>query len=113
MVLADTKSEQRALPEYQHPEVGNGFGIGANRMTFRIVEPEHALATQSADGNWVWTFVLDEKDGRTRLISRNGFRLPRLTDRIGMIPLEPGSLVMERKVLRGIKHRAERLAAER
>jgi len=113
MVLADTKSEQRALPAYQHPEVGNGFGIGANRMTFRIVEPEHALATPSADGNWVWTFVLDEKDGRTRLISRNRFRLPRMTDRIGMIPLEPGSLVMERKVLRGIKHRAERLAAER
>jgi hypothetical protein len=29
-----------------------------------------------------------------------------------MIPMEPGSLVMERKMLRGIKQRAERLAAE-
>jgi hypothetical protein len=28
-----------------------------------------------------------------------------------MIPMEPGSLVMERKMLRGIKERAERLAA--
>jgi hypothetical protein len=28
-----------------------------------------------------------------------------------MIPMEPGSLVMERKMLRGIRERAERLAA--
>jgi hypothetical protein len=30
-----------------------------------------------------------------------------------MLPMEPGSLVMERKMLRGIKERAERLAAVR
>jgi hypothetical protein len=29
-----------------------------------------------------------------------------------MLPMEPASLVMERKMLRGIKHRAERLASE-
>jgi hypothetical protein len=45
-------------------------------MSYRIVEPEHVLATQSADGNWVWSFILDEQDGRTRLISRNRFRCP-------------------------------------
>ena len=28
-----------------------------------------------------------------------------------MLPMEPGSLVMERKMLHGIKQRAERLAA--
>jgi hypothetical protein len=33
--------------------------------------------------------------------------------KIGMIPMEPGSLVMERKMLLGIKQRAERLATER
>jgi hypothetical protein len=104
-------SADRVLPEFQHPRVGDGFGYGANQMSFRIVEPEHVLATQSADGNWVWTFVLDEHDGKTRLISRNRFRLPRIQDRIGMIPMEPGSLVMERKMLRGIRERAERLAA--
>jgi hypothetical protein len=106
-------SADRVLPEYQHPQVGDGFGYGANRMSFKIVEPEHVLATQSADGNWVWTFVLEEQsDGTTRLISRNRFRLPKLKDKIGMIPMEPVSLVMERKMLLGIKHRAERLAAE-
>jgi hypothetical protein len=29
-----------------------------------------------------------------------------------MIPMEPGSLIMERKMLLGMKQRAERLAAE-
>jgi hypothetical protein len=105
-------SADRVLPEYQHPQVGDGFGYGANRMSFKIVEPEHVLATRSADGNWVWTFLLEEQDGKTRLISRNRFRMPKLKDKIGMIPMEPGSLIMERKMLYGIKQRAERLAAE-
>jgi hypothetical protein len=55
--------------------------------------------------------VLDEHDCTTRLISRNRFRLPTLAARVGMLPMEPGSLVMERKMLRGIKERAERLTA--
>ncbi len=105
-------SVDRVLTEYQEPQLGDGFGYGANAMSFAIVEPEHVLATRSADGNWVWTFVLEERDGRTRLISRNRFRLPSLKDRLGMIPMEAGSLVMERKMLLGIKERAERLAAE-
>ena len=103
-------SVDRVLPEFQHPQVGDGFGYGPNKMSFRRVEPEHVLAAQSADGNWVWTFVIEEtQDGRTRLISRNRFRLPKLKDKIGMIPMEPASLVMERKMLYGIKQRAENL----
>jgi hypothetical protein len=105
-------SADRVMTEYQRPRVGDGFGYGTNKMSFKIVEPEHVLAIQSADGNWVWTFVLQEHDGRTRLISRNRFRLPKLKGKIAMIPMEPGSLIMERKMLYGIKQRAERLAAE-
>ena len=104
-------STDRVLPEYQHPEVGDTLGYGPNRMRFERVEPRRVLSSRSEDGNWVWSFVLDEHDGETRLISRNRFRLPSLTARIGMIPMEPASLVMERKMLRGIKERAERLAA--
>jgi hypothetical protein len=104
-------STDRVLPEFQHPQIGDAIGLGANRMRLERVEPEHVLAWRSEDGNWVWTFVLEEQHGRTRLISRNRFRLPTLTARIGMLPMEPGSLVMERRMLRGIKQRAERLAA--
>ena len=112
LLRLDMHSTDRVLPDFQHPEVGDTLGYGKNRMRFERVEPRRVLATRSEDGNWVWSFVLDEQDGQTRLISRNRFRLPSLTARVGMLPLEPASLVMERKMLRGIKQRAERLAAE-
>ena len=112
LIGLDMHSADHVLPEFQHPEVGDTIGYGTNRMRVERVEPEHVLAWRSEDGNWVWTFVLAERDGRTRLISRNRFRLPTLLSRAGMLPMEPGSLVMERKMLRGIKQRAERLAVE-
>ena len=105
-------STDRVLPDYQHPQVGETLGYGKNRMRFERVEPRRVLSSRSEDGNWVWSFVLDEHDGKTRLISRNRFRLPSLTAKIGMLPMEPASLVMERKMLRGIMQRAERLAAD-
>ena len=104
-------SADTLLPEFQHPKVGETIGFGANRMRLERIEPERVLAWRSQDGNWVWTFVLNQADGTTRLISRNRFRLPRLVDRIGMVPMEPASLLMERKMLLGIKKRAEQLAA--
>jgi hypothetical protein len=105
-------SAEQVLPEYQDPQVGDTLGYGKNHMRLERVEPPRVLVIRSEDGNWVWSFVLDERHGKTRLISRNRFRLPSLTARIGMIPMEPGSLLMERKMLRGIKQRAERLAAQ-
>jgi hypothetical protein len=103
-------SVDRVLPEFQQPQVGDTLGYGSNRMRVELVEPERALAWRSEDGNWVWSFVLGPREGSTRLISRNRFRLPTLAARIGMVPMEPASLVMERKMLLGIKERAERLA---
>jgi hypothetical protein len=104
-------SAEEVLPEFQHPSVGDMLGFGKNRMRFERVEPERVLALRSEDGNWVWTFMLQEHNGQTRLISRNRFRLPTFTARLGMLPMEPGSLVMERKMLHGIKQRSERLAS--
>jgi hypothetical protein len=105
-------SADHVLTEFQYPQVGDTLGYGRNRMRFERVEPQRVLAIRSEDGNWVWSFLLHERDGQTRLISRNRFRLPSLTTKIGMIPLESGSLIMERKMLHGIKQRAERLAAQ-
>ena len=101
LVGLNMHSADRVLPEFQHPEVGETIGYGSNRMRVERVEPEHVLAWRSEDGNWVWTFVLEERGGSTRLISRNRFRLPTLAARIGMIPMEPASLLMERKMLTG------------
>jgi hypothetical protein len=106
----DMHSVDHVLDEFQDPQVGDTIGFGPNRMRLERVEPERVLAWRSEDGSWVWTFVLEERDGKTRLISRNRFRLPTLGARIAMLPMEPASLVMEAKMLRGIRARAERLA---
>ena len=106
-------SVDRVLPEYQQPQIGDTISLGSNAMRIERVDAQHVLAWRSDDGNWVWIFVLGERDGRTRLISRNRYRLPTLTARFGMLSMEPGSLVMERKMLLGIKQRAEDLASAR
>jgi hypothetical protein len=51
---------------------------------------------------------------RARLISRNRIAMKGAAagQRLGMLVMKPGSLVMERKMLVGIKQRAERLADE-
>jgi hypothetical protein len=107
----DMDSADRVLPEFQHPEVGETLGVGANRMRLERVEPERTLVWRSEDGNWVWAFMIEGGERGTRLISRNRFRLPTLAARIGILPMEPASLVMERKMLLGIKQRAEALAS--
>ena len=105
-------SVDRVLPEFQHPQVGDTIELGSNRMRLELVEPRHALAWRSEDGNWAWTFVLVGRGGTTRLISRNRFRLRSLAARIAMLPMEPGSLVMERRMLSEIKRLSEGLAGQ-
>ena len=104
-------SVDNVLPEFQHPQVGDTIELGSNRMRLELVEPPQALAWRSEDGNWVWTFVLEDRGRRTRLISRNRFRIPSLPARIAMLPMEPGSLVMERRMLHEIKRLSERPAS--
>ena len=60
----------------------------------------------------MWIFSLAAEDGQTRLISRNRIAAPgALPARLfNMLVMEPGSLIMERKMLLGIKERAEMLA---
>lgn len=112
----DIHSVDRVVPEFQHLEVGDAFGLGEKGPVVRValVEPERAVVYRSDDGHWVWAFVLDEQaDGRTRLISRNRIASPEagaVGRAINTLVMEPGSLVMERKMLLGFKERAERPA---
>ena len=65
-------------------------------------------------GNWVWIFALVAGDGQTRLISRNRIATPGAPPPVrlfNLLLMEPGSLVMERKMLLGIKQRAEGLVS--
>jgi hypothetical protein len=112
----DMHSTRQILPQFQDVKVGDEFPLGPGRPAMRVVvcDPERTFTIRFADGNWVWIFALFAEDGQTRLISRNrvaatGGRPARL---LSMLVMEPGSLVMERKMLLGIKQRAENLARE-
>ena len=102
-------------PEWQNLAVGDVIPGRASlsNMRIEVLEPERVLVLRSEDGTWVWAFVLEDLGRQTRLLSRNRVAMPdpSFGDRIGMAVMEPGSLVMERKMLRGIKERAERLVA--
>jgi len=112
----DMHSADEIVPEWQSMEVGftwrNPQGQG---MRAEIVDPERAIVMRAEDGKWVWAFVIEPEGKVTRFISRNRFVLTGgpVARSIGIYLMEPGSLVMERKMLLGIKSRAERLARER
>ena len=96
-------------------EVGDAQHLGARGPVLRVaaLEPERSLVFRSDDGNWVWAFALVPDGQGTRLISRNRIATPGaswLGQALNTYAMEPGSLIMERKMLLGIKDRAERLA---
>ena len=111
------QSADRVLPEFQDIAVGDSFELGPGRphMRVEVLEPERALAFRFEDGTWVWSFGLYPQDGSTRLVSRNRIATPGASlpaRAVSQLLMEPGSLVMERKMLLGIKERSERLARE-
>jgi hypothetical protein len=110
-------SADEVLPEFQHPQIGDAQRLGRKGPVLRlaVLEPERALVLRSEDGAWVWSFGLYPQGENTRLVSRNRITRPHrtpVTAAFDMYVMEPGSLVMERKMLLGIKQRAEMLARE-
>ena len=110
----DIRNTDRILPEYQHMEVGEFLALNdkGQGIAVRDVQPERFLVLQWMPAKSTWAFGLyPEGGGRTSLVSRNRLSGSGPLFRLGMIALmEPGSLVMERKMLLGIKSRAETLA---
>ena len=109
-------SASEILPQYQHLQVGDELPMGPGRpgMTVEVLDPLRTLAVRVADQNWVWIFALVPEGESTRLISRNRIATAALAP-VGRlfytVFMEPGSLVMERKMLLSIKQRAERTVA--
>jgi hypothetical protein len=113
----DIENSDRILPEFQHMEAGDSFLLNdkGEGLAVREVEHERHIVLQWVPARSTWTFALRPcVDGTTRLVSRN--RLPSsgpLFWPFMIAFMEPGSLVMERKMLLGIKERAERLHRDR
>ena len=108
----DIRNTDRIMPEFQGLKVGDEIPMPGYAMRVERLDPERALVVRSSNHAWVWSFELRPAGGRTRLISRNRFDTSALPvkDKLAYPVIEPGSWVMERKMLRTIKERAERLA---
>jgi hypothetical protein len=108
-------SVDRIVPELQNLALGDMLpvGPGGPGMRVEVLEHERALVFRSVDGTWVWIFALVPENGGTRLISRNRIAAPGASvvkRAFNRVVMEPGSLVMERRMLLGIRERAEALA---
>jgi hypothetical protein len=124
-------SADRVLPEFQNLKVGDVVPLepGGEGLPVAIVEPEKALVLGGTiDSESEGAFMLIDKDPDAYFQNSWGFYLEpepgnrtRLIERIRMdwnpspvntffyrIFLEPGSFIMERKMLLGIKERAEK-----
>ena len=110
----DIRNTDRVIPELQHLKVGDEIPMPGYTMRVEQLDPGQAMVVRSGNHAWVWSFELRPAGERTRLISRNRFdtsALP-LKDKLAYPVIEPGSWVMERKMLLTIKQRAERLAPD-
>ena len=110
-------SVEVVLPQFQDVAVGDAQTLGKRGPTLRVAicDFRRALVVRSDDGNWVWTVFLERTGSGTRLISRNRISTPGASRPARVFYryfMEPGSLVMERKMLLGIKQRAQRLVRE-
>jgi hypothetical protein len=112
--ILDGPSANRILPEFQELAVGDAVPLGPREsLTVAVIEPYRALVLRYGrhDFEWVWQFGLYPIDGdRTRLVTRGAERVPRsLASWCFMRVMEPAAFIMTRKMLLGVKHRAERL----
>jgi len=116
LIGLDIHSSDHILEEHQRPRVGDRVALASDGsgLDVALAEPGRSLVLREPDGGWTWAFTLNSTDGTTRLVARNrwttaggppGFRLY-------MALIDPAAFVMERKMLLGIKERAERLATE-
>ena len=133
---ADIHNVDRIVPQMQHLKVGDfvpmapvQWGVPMGGFTVVRIEPERAvvwrqgwpddvekLSPSEAEGRGTWAFVLEEVDeGTTRLLlrERSGLK-PRMRDvLLNYLFIERQHFVMEWRMLKGIKERAERAHTSR
>jgi hypothetical protein len=131
---AEIHNVERIVPEMQHLKVGDfvpmapvEWGVPTGGFTVVAIEQERTivwrqgwpedlenLSSSEAQGKGTWAFVLEKIDeGTTRLIlrERSGHK-PRMRDVLfNYLFMERQHFIMERRMLRGIKERAERAQA--
>ena len=117
----DIHSASRIVPQWQDVGLGDQIKLAPQvALAVAVVEQEESLvlrggvpmANTSPPYNFTWAFVLkDEPGGATRLLVRERYAFMRPWARVLVEPVEAVSFVMNQKMLRGIRDRAERSAA--
>jgi hypothetical protein len=110
----DRPSAARILPEFQHLAVGDRIPLGRGpSWPVATVDPNRALVLDMRNMgglDWVWQFGLYPIDEtRTRLVSRSRVRAQALWARLLTHAIEPAGFLMTRRMLLGLKQRAEAL----
>ncbi|PCR89052.1 hypothetical protein CP557_21075 [Natrinema ejinorense] len=121
-VGADIHNVDRIIPELQDLEEGDvvrlapeDYPVSAPESAPEVarLDPERALVLRPPGDPpaWTWAFVLEPTDAdTTRLLARtrSNPRRSSIARAIDSLFWEPAHFVMERKMLHGIKRRAER-----
>ena len=112
---AGRPSAERIVPEHQQPRIGDWVPMAAkvNETTaFKIteIEPNHILLWEKPHSTWSWRLEPIRGD-RTRLVTRlkayYSLRADPADALLSLILLEFGDFPMMRKLLLGVKRRAE------
>ena len=114
----DRPSATRILPEFQRLAVGDQIPVGRGpNWPVAVVLPARALVLdmRGLGGlDWVWQFGLYAVDDhRTQLVSRSRVRTTTLFARLMTYAIEPAGFLMTRRMLLGLKQRAEALRTQR
>jgi hypothetical protein len=114
----DIHSANRIVPEWQSVTVGADVNLHPDvALTAALVQPGRALVLRGAvpagrmpaPYDFTWAFVLYGKPGGpTRLIVRERYGYASWWTPLLVEPVALISFVMSRRMMRGIKHRAER-----
>jgi hypothetical protein len=116
--ILDRPSATRVIPEFQHLSVGDKIHLGP-REELTVITSDTGCALvlgYNAHGfEWVWQFGLYPLEGnRTRLVTRGTERFRNtVTSWLFMRVMEPAAFIMTRRMLLGVKQRAEALKAAR
>jgi hypothetical protein len=120
LVGCDIHSADRIVAEWQNVGVGDEVRLAPEvglvvasieRGSSLVLRGGPVMGSIAAPYDFTWAFVLrDLGDGASRLIVRERYAYARPWARLIVEPAEAISFVMSRKMLRGIKERAERPA---
>lgn len=125
LVGADIHNVDRIVPEYQDLDVGDIIRLAPPDYTYRtpdsdlevaVLNDERALVIRSPydPPNFSWAFVLEPVDETTtRFVVRSRSRAPESVGSwlVSRLFWEPAHFVMERKMLLGVKKRAEEIGS--